>query len=168
MLSAFQGTPYFWRYRCAPLGVFFGRSAQRLTSVLRVAAGLEIASCRGIRKPLASASHPGWEQVCKHSGRPWWKKFLACLIYCCMVVIVLMKRRSGGSLSAERGATLPRREKQRVTQAWQLGLTGWRFLLFGLVWWSERTWMEDGWPHCEQQLTTMNYEEKRRVTTLLR
>ena len=38
---------------------FFGLSAQRLTSDSRAAAGLEIASCRGINQSLASASHPG-------------------------------------------------------------------------------------------------------------
>ena len=63
VVSAFLGSTYFRRTGTAPLGVFFGRSALRVTSANRAAAGLEIASCRGINQSLASASGPGWEQV---------------------------------------------------------------------------------------------------------
>ena len=63
VVSAFQGSTYFRRTGTAPSGVFFGRSAQRLTSGSRAAAGLEIASGRKIHQVLASAIGPGWEQV---------------------------------------------------------------------------------------------------------
>ena len=63
VVSAFRGSTYFRRTGTAALGVFFGRSARRLTSGSRAAAGLEIASGREIHQVLASAIGPGWEQV---------------------------------------------------------------------------------------------------------
>ena len=48
------GEHLFLALQMRAVGRFFGRSAQRLSSDSRAAAGLEIASCRGINQSLES------------------------------------------------------------------------------------------------------------------